>query len=111
MNLIFMKQNVLKLSFLATALAVVAVVPMKAADVVSAAANSPAVTDQVLLDDLVNEALEKNPELKFYEAEIAAAKAALWHGFQQLHSMPQIKGKKETRKIMNFMFWVFGILF
>ena len=70
-----MKQNVLKLSFLATALAVVAVVPMKAADVVSAAANSRAVTDQVLLDDLVNEALEKNPELKFYEAEIAAAKA------------------------------------
>ena len=69
-----MKQNVLKFSFLAAALAVVAVVPMKAADVVSASTNSPAFTNQVLLDDLVNKALEKNPELNFYRAEIAAAR-------------------------------------
>ncbi|MSU59058.1 MAG: TolC family protein [Pedosphaera sp.] len=69
-----MKPNVLKFSFLATALAVAAVVPMQAADAVSAATNSPAVTNQVLLDDLVNEALEKNPELNFYRAEIAAAR-------------------------------------
>jgi cobalt-zinc-cadmium efflux system outer membrane protein len=69
-----MKQNVLKLAFLAAVLVVAAVVPMKAADAVSAAPNSPAVTNQVLLDDLVNEALEKNPELNFYRAEIAAAR-------------------------------------
>ena len=69
-----MKQNVLKFPFLTMACAIAAVVPLKAADVVSAATNSPAVTNQVLLDDLVNEALEKNPELNFYRAEIAAAK-------------------------------------
>ena len=67
-----MKQNVLKFPFLAMACAIAAVVPLKAADVVSAATNSPAVTNQVLLDDLVNEALEKNPELNFYRAEIDA---------------------------------------
>jgi outer membrane protein, heavy metal efflux system len=69
-----MKQNFLKLSFFVAACAVAAVIPMKAADAVSVATNSPAVTNQVLLDDLVNEALEKNPELNFYRAEIAAAK-------------------------------------
>jgi cobalt-zinc-cadmium efflux system outer membrane protein len=70
----FMKQNFLKLSFWVAACAVAAVIPMKAADAVSVATNSPAVTNQVLLDDLVNEALEKNPELNFYRAEIAAAR-------------------------------------
>ena len=69
-----MKQNVLKFSVLAAALAVAAVVPMKAADAVSAVTNSPAATNQVLLDDLVNEALANNPELNFYRAEIAAAR-------------------------------------
>ena len=69
-----MKQNVLKFPFLAVACAIAAVVPVKAADAVSAATHSPAVTNQVLLDDLVNEALEKNPELNFYRAEIAAAR-------------------------------------
>ena len=70
-----MKQNVLKFPFLAVACAVAAVVPVKAADAVSVAANPPALTNPVTLDELVNEALAKNPELKFYEAEIAAAKA------------------------------------
>jgi len=70
-----MKQNILKFHFLAAALAVAAVAPVNAADGVSAATNSPAVTNQVSLDDLVKEALEKNPELRFYEAEIQAAKA------------------------------------
>ncbi len=37
--------------------------------------NAPANTNQLTLDDLVTEALEGNPELKFYEAEITAAKA------------------------------------
>ena len=69
-----MKQNVLKFSFLAAALAVAAVVPLKAADAVSAVTNSPAIMNQVLLDDLVNEALENNPELNFYRAEITAAR-------------------------------------
>lgn len=40
----------------------------------SAATNSPTATNQVWLDDLVNEALAKNPELNFYRAEIAAAR-------------------------------------
>ena len=70
-----MKQNVLKLSFLVAGFAVTTVLPMKATDTVSVATNSPGITNQVRLDDLVNEALAKNPELKFYEAEIAAAKA------------------------------------
>ena len=70
-----MKQNILKFHFLAAALAVAAVASAKAADVASAATHSPAATNQVTLDELVKEALEKNPELRFYEAEIAAAKA------------------------------------
>ncbi len=37
--------------------------------------NSPPVTSSLSLDALVAEALEKNPELKFYEAELAAARA------------------------------------
>ncbi len=69
-----MKQNVLKFHFLAVALAVATVVSVKAADAVVVATNSPAATNQVLLDDLVSEALEKNPELNFYRAEIAAAR-------------------------------------
>ncbi len=69
-----MKQNVLKFSFLATAYVAATVVIMQAADAVSAVTNSPVITNQVLLDDLVNEALEKNPELNFYRAEIAAAR-------------------------------------
>lgn len=63
LNLIFMKQNVLKLSLVA-ALIVAAVVPVNAA-----------MTNQISLDELVSEALKQNPELKFYEAELAAAKA------------------------------------
>jgi cobalt-zinc-cadmium efflux system outer membrane protein len=70
-----MKQNVLKFSFFAAALVVAAVVPMKAADEASAATNAPAITNQMSLDDLVNEALANNPELNFYRAEIAAARS------------------------------------
>lgn len=77
-----MKQNLLKVSFLA-AVCAVAIAPVKAADAVSAATNAPAITNQMSLDDLVGEALEKNPELNFYRAEIAAAKggrktAGMW---------------------------------
>ena len=41
----------------------------------SVATNSPALTNHVTIDELVREALERNPELKFYEAELTAAKA------------------------------------
>src|SRR5437867_2607246 len=70
-----MKQNILKFPFLAAMCAVAAVGSVKAADELSVATHSPTVTNQVTLDELVKEALEKNPELKFYETEIAAAKA------------------------------------
>src|SRR5688572_18216214 len=70
-----MKQNLLKSHSLAAALAVAAVASLKAADVVSATANSPAATNPVTLDELVKEAAEQNPELRFYDAEIQAAKA------------------------------------
>ncbi len=55
------------------ACAVAAVIPVKAADTMSVATNLPVITNQLSLDDLVNEALDKNPELNFYRAEIAAA--------------------------------------
>jgi len=71
----FMKQNILKFLFLAVACAVAAIAPVKAEDAVSVATNSPPVTNQLTLDELVNEALAKNPELNFYRAEITAAKA------------------------------------
>ena len=70
-----MKQNFLNSYFLAMACVGAAVDPMKAAEVASVATNSPALTNQMSLDDLVSEALEKNPELRFYEAEIQVAKA------------------------------------
>ena len=69
-----MKQNVLKFPFLAMACAIAAVMPVKTAGAMSATTNSPVITNQISLDDLVNEALVKNPELNFYRAEIAAAK-------------------------------------
>lgn len=61
------------------------------ASIASAAeSNKLPVTNAVPLDALVAEALEKNPELKFYEAEIAAAKA----GRKQagLWSNPELSG-------------------
>ena len=45
-----------------------------AAEAVSGEA-AGAATNGVTLDSLVAQALQKNPELRFYEAEIAAAKA------------------------------------
>jgi outer membrane protein, heavy metal efflux system len=43
--------------------------------VISQETNSTSATPSLSLDALASEALEKNPELKFYEAELAAAKA------------------------------------
>ncbi len=71
-----MKQNFLKSLVVVMASGIAAIAPLKAEDAaVPAATNSPAVANELSLDTLVNEALEKNPELKFYEAEILAAKA------------------------------------
>lgn len=56
---------------LLTAVLVVAVTPPANAQGTNATAAPPILS----LDALVVEALEKNPELKFYEAELAAAKA------------------------------------
>ena len=67
-----MKQNLLKVHFLAVARAFAIVTPMKAQAAALAATSPP--TSGVSLDELVNESLEKNPELNFYRAEIAAAK-------------------------------------
>src|SRR6185436_15769401 len=73
----FMKQNIFKLPLLAMAWAIAAVPSLNGADPVSVA------TNQITLDELVNEIVGKNPELNFYRAEIAAAKgerraAAIW---------------------------------
>ena len=78
-----MKQIILKIQVLAMAWAIIAVNRVQAADPASSATNSTAVTNQATLDDLVNEALSKNPEVNFYRAEIAGAKgdrktAAAW---------------------------------
>src|SRR6185295_13362903 len=70
----FMKQTISKIYFLAAVCVVVPVVHVNSADTVSVSINSPAATNRAWLDDLVVEALEKNPELNFYRAEIAAAK-------------------------------------
>lgn len=59
---------------LALALVSIAVNPMRAAEPESATVTIQGATNQMTLDDLVNEALEKNPELNFYRSEIAAAK-------------------------------------
>lgn len=69
-----MKQTSLKIQILALALVSIAVNPMQAAEPESAAVSIQGATNQMALDDLVNEALEKNPELNFYRSEIAAAK-------------------------------------
>lgn len=70
-----MKQNVLKSNLLAVALLVAAAMPMKAVDAMAGAPHvPPAATNQLSLDDLVNEALANNPEMNFYRAEIAAAR-------------------------------------
>ena len=70
-----MKQFFLRSNVLAVALTVALIGQLQAADAV--ATNQPsAVTNQLLLDDLVNEALANNPELNFYRAEIAAARGA-----------------------------------
>jgi cobalt-zinc-cadmium efflux system outer membrane protein len=56
-------------------------------------------TNAVTLDALVAEALERNPELKFYQAEIAAAKAgrksaALW-------SSPELSGSVGQKTVRD----------
>ncbi len=63
-----MKQNIFKVLVAAMVWTIATVCPLHAADPL------PAPKNQVTLDELVKEVVEKNPELNFYRAEIAAAK-------------------------------------
>ena len=94
-----MKQNLLTFHFLAVACAIAAVVPVQAADAVSVATNSPAVTNQMTLDDLVSEALERNPELKFYQAELLAAKGGRKTAGQWAN--PEISGSVGQKRVTS----------
>lgn len=66
-----MKQNIGKPLFLVTSAMLVAFASLCAADRLSATA------DQFTVGELVRQASEKNPELNFYRAEIAAANGSL----------------------------------
>ncbi len=69
----------------------------------SAALNSPAAespaadTNTVTLGALVAEALERNPELKFYEAEMAAAKAG--HRTASAWANPEVSGSAGQKTV------------
>ncbi len=69
-----MKQTILKFQALTMTCAILAINSVHAADSASLTASSTGVANQVTLDQLVNEALDGNPELRFYRAEITAAK-------------------------------------
>jgi cobalt-zinc-cadmium efflux system outer membrane protein len=62
------------------------------------ATNDPAVTSHTL-ESLVTEALEKNPELKFYESEIAAAKAG--RRTAGAFSNPELSGSVGTKSVKD----------
>jgi len=67
-----MKKNISKLLFPVTsAMLVLVFAPLYAAGQLSV------VSDEVTVEELVKQASEKNPELNFYRAEIAAAKGSL----------------------------------
>ena len=73
----FMKLIIVKFYGLAMVAVAVAFGSLRASDVESTSTGStnlPAATNEMTIDALVQEALEKNPELNFYRAEIAAAK-------------------------------------
>jgi cobalt-zinc-cadmium efflux system outer membrane protein len=70
-----MKQNILNLHSFAAVLAVAAVASARGEGVAATAVHPPTATNQMTLDELVKEAVGNNPELRFYEAEIQAAKA------------------------------------
>ena len=59
----------------------------------------PANTNAVALEALVAEALERNPELKFYEAEIAAAKAG--RKSAGLWSSPELSGSVGQKTVRD----------
>jgi cobalt-zinc-cadmium efflux system outer membrane protein len=61
--------------------------------------NAYADTNSTTLDSVVNEVLEKNPELKFFQAGIAAAKgsrktAGLW-------ANPEVSGSIGQKRVWN----------
>lgn len=84
-----MKQNVLQ--FYVAAVIAGAMVPMNAAEPPAGA------TNLVHLEELVNEALAKNPELKFYEAEMAAARAG--HKTAGLLANPELTGSIGPKRV------------
>ena len=65
----------------------------------SAAQQNPGPTNFVTLNALVAEALERNPELKFYEAELAAAKAG--RRSAGLLANPQLSGSVGEKSIRD----------
>jgi cobalt-zinc-cadmium efflux system outer membrane protein len=66
----------------------------------SAAEEAPAVdTNAVTIDVLVAEALDRNPELKFYEAEIATAKAG--RKSAGLWSSPELSGSVGQKTVRD----------
>ena len=65
-------------------------------------AGSETNTTSLTMDQLVNEALEKNPEVRFYKEELAAAKAGwkvagLWHNPEVSGSV----GRKTSRELAS----------
>lgn len=61
--------------------------------------NSANVAPVVALDDIVAQALEKNPELRFYEAELAAAKAG--RKSAALPANPEISGSVGQKSVRD----------
>jgi cobalt-zinc-cadmium efflux system outer membrane protein len=59
--------------------------------------NSTSATPSLSLDTLVSEALEKNPELRFYEAELAAAKAG--RKTAGLFANPEVSGGVGQKRV------------
>jgi cobalt-zinc-cadmium efflux system outer membrane protein len=77
LSLIFMKRNILKFYVVTITAVAAASNSVRAAEVESTPAvvmSSSTTTNEMTFDALVQEALEKNPELNFYRAEIAATK-------------------------------------
>src|ERR1044071_4908477 len=94
-----MSRNFLKIAW--SLVAVMATCSGFAADERVAAA-SETNTTSLTMDQLVNEALEKNPEVRFYKEELAAAKAGwkvagLWHNPEVSGSV----GRKTSRELAS----------
>jgi cobalt-zinc-cadmium efflux system outer membrane protein len=65
-------------------------------------------TNQVTLENLVSEALDKNPELRFYQAEIAAAKAG--RKTAGLLANPELSGSAGQKSVRGPGFSAEGVV-